>query len=591
MRVIAEGAKEPLLSDISCTIDDGEITLIIGRNGSGKSTLLDALGGLVAFEGNVKIDGIPLMNRSVTDQAAIERTGHLFQYPEAQLFARTVREEFEYSLRYLRLSRSEAGRRIDEAMREMGLAPQLKEQSPLLLSGGEKRRVALAAALSTDPQWLLLDEPTAGLDPEAARLLLCYLAQAQRRRRKTGGGIVIVTHDLDLLLPVADRVIVLLDGTVAANMRAGELAVQPDIWERARIGMPLSAAIAEQLRSAGAAVPAKFMTPEEAAVLLAGRLGLGQANESDGEAKEGGAAKPSLQAGASQSDVHDYGIVPEEEPAATTDRPIAAGPKGERRWTQRSKRFVLSLDPRSKWSFYLCISILLLAQHDWIGVGCGVIMTVGLAFLCQVPWRTVMPVLRPFLWFAAISVIISGIGLGGTDDGSLRLGAVTFSVAAALASFMELVKIACLVAAGIMLSATTTPFALKRGIERMLSPLKRIAFPVEAISLAASLLLRFIPVLRREAVRFNRIAKSRGKRVRRNGMMRLRDFPAMIVPLLLSLLQLASDLSLALEARGYTLSGGRRTSAVTLRMKRADWLVVAAGAALLTVWLSVSKWA
>jgi energy-coupling factor transport system ATP-binding protein len=111
---------------------------------------------------------------------------------------------------------------------------------------------------------------------------------------------------------------------------------------------------------------------------------------------------------------------------------------------------------------------------------------------------------------------------------------------------------------------------------------------VEAISLTGSLLLRFIPVLRKEAGRFNRIAKSRGKRVRRSGTVGLRDLPVMIVPLLLSLLQMASDLSLALEARGYTLRGMRRTAAITLRMKHPDWLAVAAGGALLAILLALA---
>jgi energy-coupling factor transport system ATP-binding protein len=200
-----------------------------------------------------------------------------------------------------------------------------------------------------------------------------------------------------------------------------------------------------------------------------------------------------------------------------------------------------------------------------------------------------MPILRPFLWLTAIAAVVSGIGIGGSavgDDG-IRLGAVSFSVEATSATALELVKIILVMVGGILLSATTTPFAMKRGIERILSPLARIRFPVEAISLTGSLLLRFIPVLRREAGRFNRIAKSRGKRVRRSGMVRLRDLPVMIVPLLLSLLQMATDLSHALEARGYMLKG-TRTAAVTLRMKRPDWLAVAAGGVLLALMLALS---
>jgi energy-coupling factor transport system ATP-binding protein len=565
LSVVADGAERPLLNGISCKFGDGEITIIAGRNGSGKSTLLDALGGLAAFEGSVRVDGLPLTDGNGPEASGIGRIGQQFQYPEAQLFARTVQGEFDYSLRYLKLSRRENARRTDEAMREMGLAPELKTQSPLLLSGGEKRRVALASTLATDPGWLLLDEPTAGLDPEAADRLLGFLLQ---RKREASGGIVVATHDLDLLLPVADRVIVLQDGCVAADMPASELAASPEIWDRAQIGTPLSVALAEQMRSLGVTVPAKFLTPEEAAGLLAERL-----TGADGNAAERRPMDSSVE----------YSTQAEAERNVGTVSGGVAPPSGRR-------RFVQSLDPRTKWLFYMCFSIGLLAQRDWTGVACGLAITAVLELLCRVPLRSMMPILRPFLWFMVISAVVSGIGFGesGGGDGALRLGAVSFSVAAALKSSLELAKIILVMAGGVLLSATTTPFEMKRGIERIAAPLARIKFPVEAISLTGSLLLRFIPVLRKEADRFNRIAKSRGKRVRRSGTIRLRDLPVMIVPLLLSLLQMASDLSLALEARGYTLRGMRRTAAVTLRMKRPDWLAVAAGGALLAILLALA---
>ncbi|WP_158302012.1 ATP-binding cassette domain-containing protein [Paenibacillus mesophilus] len=567
LSVIADGAERPLLDGISCTFGNGDITLIVGRNGSGKSTLLDALGGLVAFEGSVRIDGLPLMAANKPERSGIGRIGQVFQYPEAQLFARTVQGEFDYSLRYLKLSRREAERRTDEAMREMGLAPAMKQQSPLLLSGGEKRRVALASTIATEPDWLLLDEPTAGLDPEAVDRLLGFLL---RRRRESRGGIVIATHDLDLLLPVADRVIALKDGCIAADMSAAELAVRPDVWERANIGMPLSVALAEQLRSFGVAVPAKFLTPEEAAGLTAERMIAPPMNDS---------AVVKLQSAAERN-----GGLERERPCPERPQPVKVST------SSGSSHYIESLDPRTKWLFYICFSIGLLAQRDWPGAACGAAITAGLTLLCRVPVRSMLPVLRPFLWLLAISSVVSGIGIGGSagGDGGIRLGAVSFSVSAALTTTLELVKIILVMVGGILLSATTTPFAMKRGIERMLSPLGRIRFPVEAISLTASLLLRFIPVLRREAGRFNRIAKARGKRVRRSGTVRLRDLPVMIVPLLLSLLQMATDLSHALEARGYTLKGTRRTAAVTLRMKRPDWLAVAAGGALLALMLALS---
>jgi energy-coupling factor transport system ATP-binding protein len=360
-------------------------------------------------------------------------------------------------------------------------------------------------------------------------------------------------------------------------MRAEELAMQPEVWERGRIGLPLSAQIAELLRRAGEPVPAKFMTAEEAADCLDERI-----RRRDKHTEAEPAADSAMGSEKRSSNAVNATRAPsqgQERSPRLVGLPQQPGP-GRR-------RLIMALDPRAKWLFYCCLSILLLAQSNWLGVGAGALLTVGLMLLCHVTWRQMMPILRPFLWFAIVSIVFSGLRFGGEYGEEQTVPGLSFSAASALTTSMELSKLICVVAAGIVLSTVTTPLAMKKGIERLLSPLARIAklAPLaEAISLAASLLLRFIPVLRREAARFNKIANSRGKRTRRSGAMRLRDFPAMTVPLLLSLLQLASDLSLALEARGYALSGSRRTSAVQLHLKRADWLCIAAGAMLLVVW-------
>ncbi|GAA3409623.1 ATP-binding cassette domain-containing protein [Paenibacillus hodogayensis] len=605
LSVKAGDADKPLLNGISCTFGNGDITLLVGRNGSGKSTLLDAIGGLVPFEGGVEVDGLPLLPVSRSRQSGAERLGQVFQYPEAQLFARSVQGEFDYSLRYLKLSKIEVTRRTERAMREMSLDKRLREQSPLLLSGGQKRRVALASTFATEPEWLLLDEPTAGLDPEASERLTAYLLE---RKAAAGGGIVMATHDLDLLLPIADRVIALRDGEIAFDVPASQLAVRPELWERAGIDIPLCAALASRLGMSGKGAPTSFPSPQEAAERLAGRLpGTTGAEHVTASAVVDGSG-PNRRGAHSNAPEPEPDCGPEvlREPGQSLALGAPAGvpssgassaqPKGKQRRigaSAKGNRWVLLLDPRAKWLFYAALSFGLLAQRSWPGLAGGILLTVLLAFWCQVPWRSTFSLLRPFLWFMAISAVISGIGFGeGGEYGDevsagFRIGAVIVSFPAVASTLFEWLKIVCAMIGGIVLSATTTPFAMKRGIERVLSPLARIRFPVEAISLTGSLLLRFIPVLRREADRFNRIAKSRGKRVRASGAMRLRDVPAMLLPLMMSLLQLANDLSLALIARGYTGTGLRRTSSVALRMRGRDWAVVAIGCAVLAALLVV----
>lgn len=564
-----------LLNRVNCTFGSGELTLLVGANGAGKSTLLDVLSGLTAFDGTVELDGTSIRDGRRPSEEAAGRIGRQFQYPESQLFAGTVQKEFDYSLSYMKLSDSEALVRTDSAMSEMGLPEQLKAESPLVLSGGEKRRVAIATTLAAGPDWLLLDEPTAGLDPEAAVQLVNVLLS---RKGQPTGGLIVATHDLDLLLPAAERVVVLRGGRVIADMSASELALRPDVWDRAGIGRPASAALAEQLRMLGVPVPAKFLIPEEAADLIADRLRLGA------------------------QDVSGLGAAA----AETVPEPVPVLDREEERMAGSPKRFVESLDPRAKWLFMMIFSVGVLVQRDWAGFGLGAVFTAALVLLCRVPARNVWPLMRPFIWFAAASVAVSGIGFGeaGSAAGHLgawdageesrasgepfRLGIITFSAAAALATSFELLKIGCVMITGILLSATTTPFEMKRAIEYVLFPLRYIRFPVEAVALTGSLLLRFIPVLRREAVKFNRIARSRGKRVRRSGAIRLRDLPAMIVPLLMSLVQMATDLSVSMEARGYTRVGQRRTSAVQLVMSGRDWAVVASSVVVAAILAAVA---
>ncbi|WP_166244957.1 energy-coupling factor ABC transporter ATP-binding protein, partial [Paenibacillus turpanensis] len=237
------------LDDVSCMLCEGEITLVIGRSGAGKSTLLDVLGGLeLPQSGEVVVDGTPLHKGNRLNPKVLHGVSMVFQAPEQQLFAATVQGEFDYSLRYLKLPREEAERRTDAALERFGLPREVKGRSPLTLSGGEKRRVALATVWATQPRWLLLDEPTAALDPHAAQ----ELAQALLAwKRELPGGVVVATHDAELLLPVADRVLLLREGRLAASATPAELGGRPELWAAAGVEPPAQVRLAAQLRAMG----------------------------------------------------------------------------------------------------------------------------------------------------------------------------------------------------------------------------------------------------------------------------------------------------------------------------------------------------
>lgn len=259
--------------DVSFTAVPGEITLLIGRSGAGKSTLLDMLGGLSVPDGGVIRYGDtglwPGSKQSVRE--ARRKLALVFQHPHEQLFAATVRGEFHYTLRPFKLSGEEREARTAEALELFGLGPELLDERPHELSGGTQRRAALASVFASRPRWLLLDEPTAGLDHEAAARLTGTLRDWTRR---TGGGALVATHDLDAFLPVADRIVMLSQGTVVHDCTPAELAARPAMLGDAGLLLPEALALGSLLRWHGVDVPAGLPAPEETARAIAAALAL-----------------------------------------------------------------------------------------------------------------------------------------------------------------------------------------------------------------------------------------------------------------------------------------------------------------------------
>ena len=197
------------LAGVSLTIRRGEQVAILGANGSGKSTLLKLLDGLYfASSGSIRAFGLPLTNQTLQDEsfrfAFRRRVGLVFQDSDVQLFSPSVWDEVAFAPLQLGLSRAEVNERVDAALRALRIE-KLRDRAPHRLSGGEKKRVALASILSLDPEVWLLDEPAAGLDPRSKVWLIEFLA-AQARAGRT---IVTATHDLDIVEAIAERVYLL----------------------------------------------------------------------------------------------------------------------------------------------------------------------------------------------------------------------------------------------------------------------------------------------------------------------------------------------------------------------------------------------
>lgn len=219
------------LKDISFRITHGESVAIIGANGAGKSTLLLHLNGyLAATGGEVRIGDYPLTKATLPD---IRRTvGMVFQDPDDQLFMPSVHDDVAFGPLNLGLTGREVECRVEEALQRMGVG-HLRDKAPYNLSGGEKKRVAIATVLSMSPDILVMDEPTSGLDPHARRQLMGLLREFRHTK-------IFTSHDLDMVLDLCERTIVLHEGGVAADGPTVEIFRDNDLLVRCRLEKPFS---------------------------------------------------------------------------------------------------------------------------------------------------------------------------------------------------------------------------------------------------------------------------------------------------------------------------------------------------------------
>ncbi len=219
------------LKNISFDAAEGEVLAIAGHTGSGKSTLIQIVAGLIELQsGSVTIDSLP-----VADKKIRRRVGIVFQYPEHQLFEETVERDIAFGPKNFGLSDAEISARVEEAMRQVGLPAELKNVSPFELSGGQKRRVAIAGILALKPKYLILDEPTAGLDPLAKKNLLGEIFDAVK---KSGVTIILVSHNMEDIARFASRVVVLAQGEILFNGTPRELFTREEILARAGLEPP-----------------------------------------------------------------------------------------------------------------------------------------------------------------------------------------------------------------------------------------------------------------------------------------------------------------------------------------------------------------
>lgn len=250
------------LDDVSLEIQDGEIIGLIGHTGSGKSTLIQHFNGLLKpTAGSVQVQGIKV-EKGVNLRGLRQKVGLVFQYPEHQLFEETVAIDVAFGLKKAGLPSAEIPERVEYALRAVGIDYETyKDRSPFELSGGQMRRVAIAGVLAMEPEVLILDEPTAGLDPQSRNDLLEHLRRIQQER---GITLIIVSHSMDEVAAMVNRIIVMDKGRIYAQGRPGEIFRNGQELRRIGLDVPPLTQLMLALRERGQDLPADILNLEEA---------------------------------------------------------------------------------------------------------------------------------------------------------------------------------------------------------------------------------------------------------------------------------------------------------------------------------------
>lgn len=241
--------SKPFIDNLDLIINDGEMVGIIGNTGCGKSTFVRLIAGLIKSDsGKIIIDGDDITNKKFNKKILRRKLGIVFQFPEMQLFEQTIEKDIFFGLKQYKLTYDEKYKRAKEALELLGLDfEKIKDKSPLALSGGEKRKIAVAGILVCKPKYLIFDEPIAGLDCNSRDSFMKLLLAL----KQNGTTIIIISHNTDYLAEYADRILVMDDGKIVLDDKPNEIFNQTNLLNNLNIGVCNSKEIANLLNKNG----------------------------------------------------------------------------------------------------------------------------------------------------------------------------------------------------------------------------------------------------------------------------------------------------------------------------------------------------
>lgn len=258
--------EKKALDDVNIEIEKGEFIGLIGHTGSGKSTLIQHFNAILTpTSGEILLDGKNIYEDKTKLKQIRQKIGLVFQYPEHQLFEMTVLKDVAFGPNNMGLSKEEVDQRVKAAIKTVGLKEEVYEKSPFELSGGQKRRVAIAGVLAMNPEVLILDEPTAGLDPKGRDEILDAIKKLHKER---GITVILVSHSMEDVAKMVSRIIVMHRGKVALTGTPKEVFAKADEIEKMGLAAPQISYVLTKLNKKGYHLPTDVYTTEEATQVL-----------------------------------------------------------------------------------------------------------------------------------------------------------------------------------------------------------------------------------------------------------------------------------------------------------------------------------